>query len=253
MLRCSTVCQKGHFLLYVSGGARHILTSSTSSVYGLTITFWSLMLENVNIWSSPEESNPPFPVHLSNNNHIWGGYTPTSILESGLLPPSTGLCKSAKYARKQGNKSVYYTEGSISLQIRPHLEHAASLWDPYQQGLINSLERVQKFALGVHQNLEFRIQVFASVMHLPTLASRRHYLKLCLPYQIVNGCLNFPTAPIVTRNLSTSLRNTPWKATNTHECPSVIIFPHTIGLWNSLPPSAQNCQSLHSFSFWVHY
>ena len=31
--------------------------------------------------------------------------------------------------------------------IRPHLEYAAAVWDPYQQGLINSLESVQRFAL----------------------------------------------------------------------------------------------------------
>jgi len=32
--------------------------------------------------------------------------------------------------------------------------------------------------------------------------------------------------------------------TNAHQSS---FFPHTIALWNSLPPSAQNCQSLHSF------
>ena len=31
-----------------------------TSVYDLTTTFWSLMPENANTWSSPEESNPPF-------------------------------------------------------------------------------------------------------------------------------------------------------------------------------------------------
>ena len=52
--------------------------------------------------------------------HVWRGCTPRSTLESDLLPPSTGLCKSVKYARKQGNKWVYYTESSIPLQIRHH-------------------------------------------------------------------------------------------------------------------------------------
>lgn len=31
--------------------------------------------------------------------------------------------------------------------IRPHLEYALAVWDLHQQGLINSLERVQKLAL----------------------------------------------------------------------------------------------------------
>lgn len=31
--------------------------------------------------------------------------------------------------------------------IHPHLEYALAVWDLHQQGLINSLETVQKFAL----------------------------------------------------------------------------------------------------------
>ena len=37
------------------------------------------------------------------------------------------------------------------------------------------------------------------------MASRGHYLKLCLVYQVVNRHLNFPIVP---GNLSRSLRNT---------------------------------------------
>jgi len=33
--------------------------------------------------------------------------------------------------------------------IRPDLEYAVPTWDPHQQGLINSLEAVQKFAMRV--------------------------------------------------------------------------------------------------------
>ena len=56
-----------------------------------------------------------------------------------------------KKARQQ--VGILYTESSTPLQtvhhscltyIRPHWEYAAPEWDPYQQELINSLERVQK-------------------------------------------------------------------------------------------------------------
>ena len=93
--------------------------------------------------------------------------------------------------------------------IRPHLEYLAPVWDPHQQRLIKSLERVQKFALKVctkhwSSDYEFLLQL----CKLPTLASRRHYLKLCVLYQVVNGHLDFPMAPVVPRNLPRSLRNT---------------------------------------------
>ena len=37
----------------------------------------------------------------------------------------------------------------LTYYVHPHLEHAAVVWDPHQQGLITSLENVQKFALRV--------------------------------------------------------------------------------------------------------
>ena len=93
--------------------------------------------------------------------------------------------------------------------IRPHLEYAAPVWDPHQQGLINSLERVQKFALKVcTRNWSSDYESLLQLCNLPTLASRRHYLKLCLLYQVVNGHIHFPKAPVAPRNLSRSLRNT---------------------------------------------
>ena len=80
------------------------------------------------------------------------------------------ICKKARQQVGVLYQRFYLSANTSSLlqlylaYICPHLEHAASVWDPYQQGLINSLERVQKFALGVHQKLEFQIQVFTSVM-----------------------------------------------------------------------------------------
>ena len=40
-----------------------------------------------------------------------------------------------------------------------------------------------------------------------SLASRRHYLKLCFLYQDIQGEFDFPGAPIVRRNLPLNLRN----------------------------------------------
>ena len=43
--------------------------------------------------------------------------------------------------------------------------------------------------------------------NLPTLASRRRYLKLCFLYQVIEGQFDFPGAPVVWRNLPLNLRN----------------------------------------------
>ena len=59
----------------------------------------------------------------------------------------------------------------------------------YQQGLINSLERVQKFAPKTGALI--MSPCFNYAIRLP-LPARTHYLKLCLLNQVVNGHMNFP-------------------------------------------------------------
>ena len=87
--------------------------------------------------------------------------------------------------------------------------------------------------------------------NLPTLASRRRYLKLCFLYQVIQGQFDFPGAPVVWRSLSLNLRNNstflllrPVTHSNAHQ---FSFFPHTIDLWNSLPPPVHSCGSLYSF------
>jgi len=168
------------------------------------------MVENASTRYSPKESNPPSPLHLLRlNKPVWRGYTPTSISKSGLLQFSIGLCKSAKYAKKCKATSGYSVLKVLSLckhfitliavpGLRPSTSGVCSTWDSYQQGVINSQERVQKFALKVcTKSWSFGYESMFQSCNLPTLAIRRHYMKLCLLYQIVSGHLNFPTAPIV--------------------------------------------------------
>ena len=73
--------------------------------------------------------------------------------------------------------------------VQPHLEYAAPVWDPHQQGLSDSLERVQKFALRMCMrdwNADYATLLQSS--NLPTLANRRCYLKLCFLYQVIHFC-----------------------------------------------------------------
>ena len=77
---------------------------------------------------------------------------------------------------------------------------------------------------------------------LPTLVSRRHYLKLSFLYQVINGSFTFPNAPLERRSISSNLRSTasslllqrPRTHTNAYQ---YSFFPHAIALWNNLPPS----------------
>ena len=137
--------------------------------------------------------------------------------------------------------------------IRPHLEYAAAVWDPHQQGLINSLERVQKLALKAStRNWKASYDTLINTCNVPTLEEHGHCLKLSILYQIFNGHISIPSAPVERRTLQRNLRNSsslmlqrrPAVHTNAHQ---FSFFPHTITLWNQLPLSVQSCTSLTTF------
>ena len=105
-------------------------------------------------------------------------------------------------------KSSVNTSWVLQLYIHPHLEYAAPVWDLHQQGLINCLERLQKFAHKVCTNTwSSERESLLQSRNLPTLASRRHH---CV---FVNGHLNFSTAPIVPWNQISQKHQytSPWK------------------------------------------
>ena len=151
-----------------------------------------------------------------------------------------------QYASNQTFLKLYLT------YVRPHLEYAVAVWDPYQHGLIKSLESVQKFALRAStRNWQATYDSLIDTCNLPTLEQRRRLLKLSILYQIFNGHIQFPSSPIEKRVLPRNLRSSsslqlqrPAVHSNAHQ---YSFFPHSIALWNQLPPSVQMCESLTSF------
>ena len=188
-------------------------------------------------------------------------YKHLGVWITSTLNWSTHISEICTRARRQAgiiyHKFYGHASNSTLLQlyltfVRPHLEYAALVWDPHQQGLSDSLERVQKFELRMCMrdwNADYATLLQSS--NLPTLASRRHYLKLCFLYQVIQGQFDIPGAPVVWRNLPLNLRNNstflllrPVTHSNAHQ---FSFFPHTIDLWNSLPPPVHSCDSLYSF------
>ena len=85
--------------------------------------------------------------------------------------------------------------------IRPHLEYACSVWDPHLKRDIERLEGVQEFGLKVCLKWwECGYEELLHLTNLPSLATRRKYLKLCLFYNMVNGLATFPNLPTISRS-----------------------------------------------------
>ena len=99
----------------------------------------------------------------------------------------------------QGEGTVFYAhlykkaeELYLSL-VRPHLEYATQLWDPYAQRDIYELESVQKFALKlVTHQWDSSYDDLLSLVNVPKLSVRRLNLKLAQVFKIVHGLCYFP-------------------------------------------------------------
>jgi len=108
--------------------------------------------------------------------------------------------------------------------VRPHLEYASPVWNPYLQKDVNLLEKIQQFAC----NLLYQLQ-------LPTLANSKLHMRLGNKNEIIHGLLYFPPDVICPRvtmphNIRSHLLYQPYARTNayfdyyvpstiSHQCP----------------------------------
>ena len=95
-------------------------------------------------------------------------------------------------------KYCQYAEPQILLQlyislVRPHLEYASSVWNPYLQQNINTLEDVQRFALRMcYNHWDQAYSQLLQLFNIPSLSECRLYLDLCTMFKIVHGLFEFP-------------------------------------------------------------
>ena len=125
-------------------------------------------------------------------------------------------------------------------KIRPHLEYASPVWDPFHKGEIEELENVQKFALRMClKSWDMDYSELLEKAHIPTLSSRRSRASLQHLTKIVKNqtYIYFPEAPITVRQnpyfTRTSKVNTlvvPRANSTSHK---FSFFPKTLALWNS--------------------
>ena len=161
--------------------------------------------------------------------HAWRGYSPTSILESGLLPPSTGLCKSPKYARK----AMHATSGYSVLKVLSLCKHFITL--ATVPGLHPPTSGVCSTCMGSLPNGTYQLP-------------GDWYWKRSVLWD------GKGLACETTWNLPRSLRNTSTLAlerpvSNTHECASIAIFPAHNRPMEQLTSICNKCWRLF-LSFW---
>lgn len=139
--------------------------------------------------------------------------------------------------------------------VRPHLEYAASVYDPYEAKYIKQLEMVQRRAARfVNNNYNQRASVTDMLRDLnwDSLEHRREVARLALMKQIQSGQSAIPktlTPLAVTRSRRSSTSNS--QHLKQTYCRTDFFkfsyFPRTCKDWNKLPDSVINTGSIDSF------
>ena len=127
--------------------------------------------------------------------------------------------------------------------VRPHLEDAASVWDPHEcyQAKTGNREVQRRAARWVTNQHDIMSSVTAMLIELDwqPLELRRVHSRLCLLYHITNG------------NASRSSRHAHTLQHATYHCRTNYFkysyFPHTIVLWNALPEAVVSSPTLVAF------
>ena len=127
------------------------------------------------------------------------------------MTTSPGLITSTKYVLKQGGLLVCCSDNSTTVHadtstirtlyltfIRPHLEYANQVWDPYLVKDCKLLEDVQKFACKVClKSWNTTYDEILDTLNIPKLEQRRKVLKLCFMHKLLgtNAPVLVPLVP----------------------------------------------------------
>ena len=138
--------------------------------------------------------------------------------------------------------------------VRPVLEYAASVWDPYQQNDILSLEKVQqraaRWALSDYDTLS-SVTNMLEILDWPSLESRRRISRLQTLYKGINN-LSGLSIPHYFLSTQRSTRHhhfhhfiQPSTHTNYYQNS---FFPKTIKDWNNLPVTIIESENIDIFT-----
>lgn len=149
------------------------------------------------------------------------------------------------------NKSIK-EKAYVSL-VRPTLEYASSVWDPYQQNDIHRLEMVQRRAARYVTNRYHNTSSVSSMieqLEWTTLQERRKHSRLLMMYKLKNNIVRVDASSKLIPNERPS-RNNNEQALRIPSCKTTArkdsFYPRTIKEWNTLPNCTVSAPSPESF------
>ena len=147
--------------------------------------------------------------------------------------------------------------------VRPHVEYASAVWDPFTAKNIDKIEAIQTRAARWALN-KYRygpnttpVNQMISELEWPSLCTRRKENRLTCLYKIKKGIVRISPPPYIqppthqhnTRNKKAHTIAIPDSLTNYHQNS---FFPRTVRDWNQLSPSITEAPSLEIFKSKLH-
>ena len=138
-------------------------------------------------------------------------------------------------------KNQKVRETAYNTLVRPQLEYAAPVWDPYTKEKVLQLEKVQRRAARwTTSSFDYRSSTTEIVNNLGwrTLEQRRADARLCLFYKIVHGLVAVPLPDYIQPSNSISRYCHSMTFRQLHTTKNYYkysFFPLAIVQWNALP------------------
>ena len=154
---------------------------------------------------------------------------------------------------KIGNKKT--KETAYKALVRPLLEYAAPVWDPYTANEIEALEKIQRRAARWVTNRHRQTSCVDSILEQldwPPLHQHRKKARLEMFYKFHHGLISINSKylpkPSKSRLSSTNNNNQSYDIpTCTTQYRQMALFPRTIPEWNTLPQDVVTAKSLDCF------
>ena len=155
------------------------------------------------------------------------------------------------------NKSI--KEKAYMSLVRPTLEYASTVWDPYQQNDIHRLEMVQRRAARYVTNRYHNTSSVSDMLdelNWPSLQKRREESRLFMMYKMKNNLVRADTSCKLIPSERPS-RNSNDQALQIPSCKTTArkdsFYPRTIKEWNALPNSIVSAPSPDCFKARLHH
>ena len=138
--------------------------------------------------------------------------------------------------------------------VRPHLEYASVVWDPYHTTMVNKLEKVQnRAARFVKKDYDRTSSITAMKKELQwdTLADRRKQKRLTMFYKAVHSSVALPLPAYLVKNIRASRQDHNQKYREVQcriDTFKESFFPRTVREWNKLSQDTVDSPSWSSFA-----